>query len=209
MSTKSHWEEVYQTKASHEVSWYQTEASLSLDFIQRAGLEPDANIIDVGGGSSILVDGLIKQGYRNLIVLDISGESLAVSRERLGNLGEPVQWLEADITQVKLPPQRYDLWHDRAVFHFLTTSEQRQTYVRTAQQSLKPDGQLIIATFAPDGPLQCSNLTVAHYDPTQLAAELGTAFSLIDYEYEAHRTPWGSTQSFVYCRFRLVRQNQQ
>lgn len=201
---KAHWEEVYQTKAETEVSWFQEHSDVSLGLIRRSGVPKDGAIIDVGGGASRLVDGLIAGGYSALTVLDISGAALAVTRQRLGNLAEAVDWIEADITDVDLPRQRFDLWHDRAVFHFLTEEDQRRRYVRALRQAIRPGGHLIIATFGPDGPTRCSGLPVVRYGPGRLLEELGEGFELVEQMSEAHRTPFGKVQQFQYCRFRVA-----
>ena len=171
--------------------------------IQRAQLPLQANIIDVGSGSSPLVDGLLDKGYQHVTVLDIANEALTFSRQRLGEPADQVEWLEADITSVDLPARYYDLWHDRAVFHFLKQDDIRHAYVKILKQSLKPGAQVVIATFAPDGHESCSGLSVTRYSPQDLADALGESFALLETNPEHHRTPSGNDQSFVYCRFRL------
>lgn len=202
MSEKMHWEKVYATKSAQTVSWYQAQASLSLDLIQSAVAAPDARILDVGGGASTLVDGLISAGYRQLTVLDLSGAALDVAQRRLGAESEVVSWVEGDVTQVELAQHSIDLWHDRAVFHFLTNEADRQSYVAQVMHAVKPGGHVIVATFAPDGPLQCSGLPVRRYAVEELHAEFGQAFELVEHTDEYHVTPSGQVQHFIYCHCR-------
>jgi SAM-dependent methyltransferase len=199
MQSKEHWEQVYKTKTSTEVSWFQNHANQSLELIQSTGVERDANIIDVGGGASTLIDDLIGFGYSTLTVLDLSAAALAASKERLGEAASFVNWLVGDITQVQLPRDIYDVWHDRAVFHFLITREEREAYVRAVLHSVKPGGHVIVATFAEDGPEKCSGLPVMRYSPTGLHAEFGAPFTLLKQKREEHHTPLGTTQNFIYC----------
>lgn len=199
MQPKQHWETVYMTKSTDSVSWFQPHASLSLDLIRATGLGKDAGIIDVGGGASTLVDDLLANGYSDLTVLDLSAHAMEAARKRLGRDECRVRWIEADITEVDLPPKRYDIWHDRAVFHFLTTPEQREAYVQTVFRSVKPGGHVIVATFAEDGPLECSGLPVMRYRPEELHDQFGQAFTLLKHQKEAHHTPAGKVQQFVYC----------
>jgi len=204
MQSKDHWENVYSTKATNSVSWFQPHADLSLDIIRSTQLGKGAAIIDVGGGASTLVDDLLANGYTDLTVLDLSGAALSTARKRLGAEESKVRWIEADITQVDLPAKRYDIWHDRAVFHFLTDAADRAAYVRTVLRSVKPGGHVIVATFAEDGPLQCSGLPVVRYRPDELHGQFGDAFQLLDHRKEEHRTPAGKVQSFVYCYCRRL-----
>ncbi len=199
MQPKQHWETVYTTKSTDSVSWFQPHASLSLDLIRATGLGKDAGIIDVGGGASTLVDDLLANGYSDLTVLDLSAHAMEAARKRLGKDECRVRWIEADITEVDLPPKRYDIWHDRAVFHFLTTPEQREAYVQTVFRSVKPGGHVIVATFAEDGPQECSGLPVMRYRPEELHDQFGQAFTLLKHQKEAHHTPAGKVQQFVYC----------
>lgn len=196
---KEHWEAVYTTKSTDEVSWFQPHAQLSLDLIKAATADKDAGIIDVGGGASTLVDDLLAEGYRDLTVLDLSAAALHAAQQRLGVQQNMVSWIEADITEVDLPARRYDIWHDRAVFHFLTTQQQRDAYVRTVFNAVKPGGHVIVATFAEDGPLQCSGLPVMRYRADELHDEFGAAFTLLKHQKEEHHTPSGKVQQFVYC----------
>jgi SAM-dependent methyltransferase len=195
---RQHWESVYRNKAADQVGWFQPRAASSLRLIgDCAGT--DAHVIDVGGGASVLVDDLLDAGYRNLTVLDLAESALAVSRARLGVLAQSVQWIAADITRTELPAARYDVWHDRAVFHFLTDPADRARYVERVLKSVKPGGHVIIAAFGPGGPLQCSGLDVVRYAPDALHAEFGAPFRLLGHETEIHRTPGGGEQEFVYC----------
>jgi ubiquinone/menaquinone biosynthesis C-methylase UbiE len=202
MSTKEHWDEIYNTKTVYAVSWFQPHAERSLRFIHRTGLPKSASIIDVGGGASTLVDDLLDEGYTSLTVLDISATALAASKSRLGRQATRIDWIEADITEVVLPPASYDIWHDRAVFHFLTDRHDRQAYVAAVDRAVKPGGFVIVATFAEDGPPQCSGLPVMRYVPDSLHTEFGESFEIIGHEFEIHQTPWDAVQKFVYCCFR-------
>jgi 2-polyprenyl-3-methyl-5-hydroxy-6-metoxy-1,4-benzoquinol methylase len=198
-SPKEHWENVYQTKQSDEVSWFQPHATQSMELIRSVGASLQASIIDVGGGASMLVDDLLNDGFKNISVLDLSASALEVARQRLGDAGSPVTWIAGDICKVHLSEQRYDIWHDRAVFHFLIDPADRAAYVQQVTKSVKPGGHVIVATFAPDGPEKCSGLPVARYAPGQLHQEFGPAFELLEHTDEQHQTPWGSVQHFVYC----------
>lgn len=200
MKRREHWDQVWRTKTPEQVSWYQTEPALSLALIAAAGIAKDAGIIDVGGGASILVDRLLDFGYTRLAVLDIAGAAMQASRARLGARAAAVEWHEADVTAFE-PPRRYALWHDRAVFHFLTETGDRRRYVATLRKALQPGGTVVIGTFAPDGPPKCSGLDVMRHDEQSLSAELGGGFALREVRRELHRTPAGAEQRFIYCRF--------
>lgn len=204
MQSKEHWENVYTTKAADEVSWFQEHAALSFKLIREAGVPLTASIIDVGGGASTLVDDLLANGYENVTVLDLSGAALATAKARLGVQASNVQWLEANIIETKLDSNAYDVWHDRAVFHFLTTTEERHAYVQAVLRAVKPGGLVIVATFAEDGPSKCSGLPVMRYDADGLHAEFGEAFVMLGHEKESHHTPSGNEQKFVYCFCRKV-----
>lgn len=199
MQSKEHWEKVYSTRATDAVSWFQPHADLSLGLIMAAGVGRDASIIDVGGGASTLVDDLLENGFTKVSVLDLSAAALETARKRLGSRASRVRWIEADITRADLPAGEYDVWHDRAVFHFLTSPEDRAAYVKAVFRSVKPGGHVIVATFAEDGPLQCSGLPVMRYRADELHAEFGDSFRLLDHRKEAHHTPSGTVQQFVYC----------
>lgn len=202
MQNKNHWEHVYTIKPTQSVSWFQKHAGLSLELIRGTGVSKDASIIDVGGGASTLVDDLLVTGYTSLTVLDLSAAALTAAQKRLGARADAVQWLEADVTSVELPKHAFDVWHDRAVFHFLISAEQRQAYIEKVRQAVKPNGHVIIATFAEDGPTQCSGLPVMRYSADGLHAEFGMGFKLEGHIKEDHHTPFGTVQKFVYCHFR-------
>jgi SAM-dependent methyltransferase len=199
MDRRRHWEEVYATKPADTVSWFQPRADLSLRLIKDSGFDKSASIIDVGGGASTLVDDLLNDGYKDISVLDLSGKALDVAKKRLGDQVGAVSWIEGDITKVPLLLQRYDIWHDRAVFHFLTEPEDREAYVRQVLHALRPGGLIIVASFATDGPEKCSGLPVVRYEPDGLHGEFGTVFHLLGHQREIHHTPAGKEQSFVYC----------
>lgn len=205
MKRKTHWEGVYGAKAPESVSWYQPQASRSLELIKESGVGPFGRIIDVGAGASVLVDNLLDAGYRDLTVLDISAAALERARSRLGARAGDVTWIESDVTGTDLPAGAFDLWHDRAVFHFLVDPGDRQAYLQVLRRALRPGGYVIIATFAEDGPERCSGLPVQRYSPQQLHAQLGDAFALVQHEREEHRTPGGAVQRFQYSLLRVVR----
>lgn len=199
MQLKNHWEHVYETKSVDAVSWFQPHAEQSLRLIHQTELPKTASIIDVGGGASTLVDDLLDDGFRSVTLLDLSGAALTAAKARLGDRAASVTWLEADITQVVLPRNAFDIWHDRAVFHFLTDDRDRQAYVAAVMRAVKPGGYVIVATFAEDGPLECSGLPVVRYSPKALHAEFGAPFNLVKHEREEHHTPSGKVQRFIYC----------
>lgn len=199
METKSHWEHVYESKPSEAVSWYQPHALRSLDLIRAVAAGPDARILDVGSGASTLVDDLLDAGMTRLGVLDISASALHVARQRLGARAEVVRWIEGDITSIELEPGSIDVWHDRAVFHFLIEPGERAAYVRQVRHAVRPGGHVIVAAFSPEGPSRCSGLPVVRYAPGELHAQFGGAFELVRHEFEDHRTPAGAIQHFVYC----------
>lgn len=198
-NAKTHWETVYRSKPADTVSWFQPHAQQSLDLVQRIAGVNGSRVIDVGGGASTLVDDLLAQPNFELSVLDISAAALDVARQRLGRQARAVQWIVGDITQVPLAEQAYDIWHDRAVFHFLTEPAQRAAYVAQVRRAVRPGGHVIVAAFGPDGPTQCSGLPVMRYAPDELHAQFGGAFELLEQLSEAHRTPSGAIQQFVYC----------
>ena len=204
MDTGSHWENIYRTKAPNAVSWYHSHLDRSLALVESASPDRKAGIIDVGGGASTLVDDLLARGYRKLTVLDVSQTALDVTKTRLGESGKGVRWICADATQADLPDQAFDVWHDRAVFHFLTVQEQRNAYVRLAARAVKPSGHVIVGTFGPEGPTKCSGLDVVRYDAGSLHGEFGERFRLVQSFKELHETPFGTTQQFLYCYCRLI-----
>ena len=203
MDAKSHWETIYQQKRSTDLSWYAPHLHVSLTLLARAGLSRDSRVIDVGGGASTLVDDLLDQGIKRLTVLDISGRAITASKVRLGDRAQGVNWIEADITEAPLPSHAYDLWHDRALFHFLTTINQRRRYLKTMRDALTPSGQVILATFGLQGPPRCSGLEIARYSPDTLQREL-PEFKLVEALEDAHQTPFHTVQQFIYCRFQRV-----
>lgn len=187
------------TKAATSVSWFQEHAERSLELIRSIGATTDSRMIEVGGGASTLVDDLVREGYRHVSVLDLSASALAVARGRLGQQADAVRWIEGDIRNVDLPAQSFDIWHDRAVFHFLTDQADRKAYVDQVMRAVKPGGHVIVATFGVDGPTQCSGLPIVRYSAQGLHHEFGSAFELIEHMSEAHRTPMGHVQHFIYC----------
>lgn len=200
---QAHWEKVYKSRRPEQVSWYQPHLETSLELLRSAAPQLEAHVIDVGAGGSTLVDDLVAFGYRNLCAMDISPAALSVTKARLGGRAERVQWLVGDVRTISLDAHRFDVWHDRATFHFLTLSEDRAAYVRQVVRAIKPGGHLIVATFGPQGPSRCSGLDVIRYEPHALQAELGAAFRLVEQRTELHRTPAGATQQFTYCMCRL------
>ena len=199
----AHWNSVYRTKAPDAVSWYRAHLETSLDLIERVAPGRSASIIDVGGGESTLVDDLLAKGYRNVSVLDISPTAIEVARTRVGENARHVTWLVADATNTDLASRCYDVWHDRAVFHFLTAEADRAAYVERVARSMKPGGRVIVATFGPEGPTQCSGLDVVRYDSASLHAQFGRQFRLLESATELHQTPFGTTQQFLYCMCRV------
>ncbi|PLP57277.1 SAM-dependent methyltransferase [Mesorhizobium loti] len=200
--SKTHWQDVYANKATTAVSWYQETPAPSLDLLQLVGAKPDTSIVDVGGGASILTDTLLALGYRDLSVLDISRAGLEAAQARLGAAAAKVDWIVVDVTQWR-PQRSYDIWHDRAAFHFLVEESSRAAYVERLRSALPVGGHVVIGTFAPDGPEKCSGLTVQRYDAQSLSAALGAGFRPIDGRLYDHVTPWGATQHFhfgTFCR---------
>jgi SAM-dependent methyltransferase len=198
---QAHWQGVYTTKGEKEVSWYQDNPAPSLELIALAGVAKQASIVDVGGGASRLVDHLLAQDFERLTVLDLSAAALDAAKARLGEKAKKVRWEVADITKWN-PPQAYDLWHDRAAFHFLTDAADQSAYVERVRKAIGPGGHVIIGTFALDGPERCSGLPIVRYDSASLSALLGPQFSLIDARRHDHLTPWGAVQRFHFSTFR-------
>lgn len=197
MNRVEHWNQVYQSKEPENVIWYQRRPDVSLAFITASGVKGNAGIIDVGGGESTLVDFLLDSGYAPLAVLDVSRHALNCTRSRLGARAGEVEWFEADVTSFD-PPHQFGLWHDRAVFHFLTEADDRRAYVSTLRRTLQPSGTVVMSTFALDGPTKCSGLDVVRYDEASILTELGAEFRLQDVRHEVHITPRKSEQRFVY-----------
>ena len=203
MDAEMHWETIYRTKAPDAVSWYRPHLEISLGLIERAAASRSAAIIDVGGGESTLVDDLVRRGFHDLTVLDISPTALDATKKRVGQSGERVRWIAADVTRVSLPSHSFDVWHDRAVFHFLTVEEDRAAYVRNVLHAMQPGGFVIVSTFGPEGPTRCSGLQVVRYDAEALHEQFGSGFRLVESSNELHYTPWGATQQFLYCYCRV------
>jgi SAM-dependent methyltransferase len=202
VDVRRHWEQVYETKTADAVSWFQARPNTSLTFVADSGLSPAAPVIDVGGGASTLVDHLLDLGYANVSVLDISAPALAQAKARLGAArARKVHWLVQDVTRF-VPPQPYALWHDRAVFHFLTDEAAKSAYLAAVRRSVAPGGTVILATFAADGPTQCSGLQVTRYNANTLSALFGSEFERMATARDMHVTPWGSIQAFTYLRLR-------
>lgn len=203
MTTQAHWENVYQTKAVDDVSWYRPHLEVSLRLIADAAPDAGSAVIDVGGGEATLVDDLVVHGYSDVTVLDISPAAIDVAKARLGTNAAAVHWITGDITAVELEAARYDVWHDRAVFHFLTSADDRAAYVRQVARAVRRGGHVIVATFGPEGPETCSGLDVVRYDAEHLHGEFGPKFRLLDSVTELHETPWGTPQQFMYCFCRM------
>jgi SAM-dependent methyltransferase len=199
VNLKEHWEGLYRSRRPTDVSWYQPEATLSAQMIQRVAPSPDTPIIDVGGGASVLVAQLAGAGYTDLTVLDLSGTAIAAARANLGPAGRAIHWIEADILDADLPAAGFAFWHDRAVFHFLTDPRARGRYVDQARRAVSVGGHVLVATFAEDGPTRCSGLEVMRYSPGALHAEFGDGFTFVDAAREEHHTPAGGDQAFTYC----------
>lgn len=203
MNAKAHWEEIYRRTPPDRVSWYRSHLETSTALIERVAPGKHASVADIGGGESTLVDDLHEHGYRNLTVLDISEVAIQMSRRRLGSAAEQVRWLVGDVTAMQLDAGAFDVWHDRAVFHFLTSEEHRAAYVRNVVRAVRPGGHVIVGTFGPEGPARCSGLEVVRYDAPALHGEFGARFRLIESREELHRTPAGGSQQFLYCLCRV------
>lgn len=203
MGNRQHWEDVYRSKRYDQVSWFTPHLEESLRLIRQLAPDRSASVIDIGGGESTLVDDLLADGYERVSVLDISQAALDFTRERLGPAAERVRWYASDVLTAALPRTSFDVWHDRAVFHFLTSATEREQYVSRVRESVKPGGFVVMATFGPDGPQKCSGLEVVRYDSDQLHGEFGDDFKLLGTEFRDHRTPFDTHQQFVYCWCRL------
>ena len=199
MSSQEHWENIYRTKAPDQVSWFCPHLETSLSLIERSSRDREARIIDVGAGESTLVDDLLAAGYTDITVLDLSQSAVDVTKARLGILANHVHWIVDDVTRAQLLPNTYDIWHDRAVFHFLTTAIEREAYVRQVANAVMRGGHVIVSTFGPEGPTKCSGLDVQRYDAGSLHAQFGSRFRLIESKKELHQTPFGAIQQFLYC----------
>ena len=200
MSRTEHWEKIYKEKSPLDVSWYQNKPSISLSIVNKLPMDKDDNIIDVGGGASTFVDYLLEEGFKNISVLDLSSNALILAKTRLGEKSQLVNWQIADVTQFS-PEKTYSLWHDRAVFHFLTEKSEREKYKEVLASAIKVGGYVIIAAFAIGGPTKCSGLDIVQYDAEKIKQELGSDFTLIDEKSELHITPAGREQLFGYYVF--------
>lgn len=203
MDAQAHWNKIYTEKGANAVSWYRPHLETSLELIERVIPGYGSSVIDVGGGESTLVDDLLARGYLDITVLDISRTAIEANKQRLGRTSERVHWLAADIIESNIPASRYDVWHDRAVFHFLTLERSRAAYVRQVARAVRKGGHVIVSTFGPAGPLKCSGLDVVRYDAESLHREFGLSFRLLGSSTEQHQTPFGTTQQFLYCYCRI------
>jgi len=203
MNAQKHWEQIYAEKAPDAVSWFRPHLEKSLALIEQVAPNRSTSIIDVGGGESTLVDDLLAREYQNITILDISQAAIDANRKRLGAASKQVKWLVSDITQVELESLAYDVWHDRAVFHFLTSTSDRAAYVRQVARSVRPGGHVIVSTFGPEGPVKCSGLDVVRYDAESLHKEFGVQFRLLESSKELHNTPFGTVQQFLCCHCKV------
>lgn len=198
---KAHWDKIYQTKSLHEVSWFQPKPATSLDFFKEFNIAKDAKIIDIGGGDSLLVDHLLDLGYQNITVLDISATALERAQKRLGSRSSLVKWIEADAASFE-PKEQYDFWHDRAAFHFLTSAQEIEHYLQTVQQSIRPNGILVMGTFSEQGPAKCSGIPIKQYSEKSMSDLLTAFFEKIKCITVDHKTPFETIQQFIFCSFR-------
>ena len=203
LNRQAHWQRVYKEKGENQVSWFQERPIISLELIEAAGVDHSSAIIDIGGGASRLVDALAETGYRDMTVFDVSESAVSIAKMRLGERAAMVKWIVADVTEWE-PTRSYDLWHDRAAFHFLTEASDRAAYIGRLTKAVRPGGHAIIGTFALDGPERCSGLPVVRYDAARLPATLTASFALIDTRRDDHETPWGAIQHFQFSVFRRV-----
>jgi len=202
MSTKHHWENIFSNKTSDQMSWTQSSAARSLELINLSGISPDSSIVDIGSGMSVLVGQLFDAGFNDITVLDISSAAISKAKEMLGQRGAKAKWLVSNILEAQFEKSSFDLWHDRAVFHFLTKKEQRTNYIDKLKTALKPAAHVVLSTFSLSGPEKCSGLEVCRYSPESLQSELGSDFKLVKSLTETHNTPAGKPQNFVYCLFK-------
>jgi 2-polyprenyl-3-methyl-5-hydroxy-6-metoxy-1,4-benzoquinol methylase len=203
VDTKGHWEKIYRRIPAEAVSWYQPHLETSVELIERVAGGRGASIIDVGGGESTLVDDLLARGYERVTVLDISETAIETIKQRLGAAAGRVRWIASDVTETEVERGAYDVWHDRAVFHFLTTIEARIAYVRNVARAVRPGGHVIVSTFGPEGPTKCSGLDVVRYDAEELHGQFGAQFRPVESREEIHRTPAGDVQQYLYCLCRV------
>lgn len=201
MNAEQHWNNVYTSKAPNEVSWFQSYPETSVRFVESCNLPLDANIIDIGGGGSLFAEALLDKGYNNIYVLDISAKAIEKARQRLGKRALQLHWIVADVTAFE-PPVQFDLWHDRAAFHFLTTDDDISKYISTARHAVKQNGYLVMATFSEKGPKKCSGLNIQQYSEISMASKFEAAFDKIECKTEDHTTPFNTIQNFLFCRFR-------
>jgi SAM-dependent methyltransferase len=203
MDARSHWQQVHATKDPKQVSWFRPHLERSLELIERAAPDRLASIIDVGAGQSTLIDDLLGLGYERITVLEVSQKALDALKERVGQSGSAIHWICGDVTETVLPEASFDLWHDRAVFHFLTEAGQRRAYVERVERALKPGGSLIVSTFGPSGPERCSGLATMRYDAAALGREFGNRFRLVERSLDPHETPSGAVQQFLSSWYRF------
>lgn len=203
MNRTKHWEDIYESKQLNEVSWYQSKPQTSLELIQGLAKNKNANIIDVGGGDGLLVDHLLKQGFQNITVLDISSKAIDRAKTRLGKMANQVKWIVSDVVNFK-PNEKYDIWHDRAAFHFLTDSNDIKHYVKNAHSALKPDGKMIVGTFSTNGPTKCSGIEIQQFDEESMKHTFGQGFRSIDFSIHQHETPSKKIQEFIFGRFERI-----
>ena len=203
MDARSHWEQVHATKDPRQVSWFSPHLERSLELIERAAPDRSASLLDVGAGQSTLVEDLLGLGYENISVLEISQTALDGLKARVGQAGRAIRWICGDVTETALAEASFDLWHDRAVFHFLTEAGQRRAYVERVRRALKPGGSLIVSTFGPSGPERCSGLATMRYDVSSLGSEFGDGFTLVESSLDLHETPSGAVQQFLSCWYRF------
>jgi 2-polyprenyl-3-methyl-5-hydroxy-6-metoxy-1,4-benzoquinol methylase len=200
---QKHWENIYQTKQLKEVSWFQSIPETSISFFKHFNVPKTAKIIDIGGGDSLLVDHLLDLGYQNITVLDISASAIERAKKRLGNNAEKIKWIVSDVVSFK-PTEKYDFWHDRAAFHFLTNEKEISNYIKTAHENINPEGVMIIGAFSEQGPKKCSGLEIKQYSEASMAERVKNYFDKINCLMVDHKTPFDAIQNFVFCSFRKV-----